>query len=212
MSRSSLGASTLTALESNTARPVLFVSIALDGGTERFHTWIGTITWGGNDWDGAGEMASFDEVKESSGLVADPVRMGLSGVNSTILSMVDSEDIFLREVNIYLGALDSDEALIEDPGTVFVGYAQNLDYTMGNDEGDTVMLTAESELIDFQRSRNVRYTDSQLQSEYSGDLGLEFLEQAKDARTVWRGNNNVRIASDAYSPPPFNPANIPFPF
>lgn len=195
MSRSTLGVATLAQLSATTARPVLFMDLHLDAGIERFHTWIGEIVWDSNTWYGAGELASVEEVEETVALSAAPLRVGLNGVDSTILDLVDDEDIYLRAVNLYLGCLNESEVLVENPGLIFAGFVQNVDLVMGGPEGDSVSLTIESELLELNRTRNVRYTDAQLQTEYPGDVGLEYLEQTKDFRTLWRGHTQTRLGA-----------------
>ncbi len=88
-----------------------------------------------------------------------------------------------------MGAMSAG-ALVADPSLIFSGFIEKIDMSVGGEGGDSVTLTAESEFILFKRSRNVRYTDRQLQSEYSGDLGFELLESTANAKVVWRGKQN----------------------
>ncbi len=202
----SLGVATIAALEAATAYPVVFVSLALDSGTERFHTGLGVINWGSNDWYGQGELASLDELVQQQGLKAAPIRLGLNSLSQDVLSaLVDSgTDYYNRFVQIYLGALDANFDLVEDPGSIWTGYAQNLEYMFGaeSESGSSASLTCESELINFSRAPQVRYTEAQLQSEYSTDLFFQYLDQVRDFKTVWRGRGNTRLA-------PGNPTLIP---
>lgn len=196
----SISTSTLNAIEADTAHPILFVELRIDTGSpeviDRLHTGLGTITWGGNDWTGAGSLASIEGVPESMGLSPNAVRMGLSGVDSTITDRVFDTEYYRRPVLVYLGAL-SDGALIEDPSTIFSGFIEKIEMVIGGEDGDSVVLTAESELILFKRSRQVRYTDSRLQSEFSGDKGFEFLEQVVNKKVVWRGQQEARLGGGA---------------
>jgi len=193
-----IGSSTLSALESDTAHPIIFVELRIDEGSpetiDRLHTGLGTITWGGNNWTGTGTLATFEGVPETMGLSPNAVRMGLSGVDSSITDLVFSTNYYRAPVNVYLGAL-SDGALVEDPSQIFAGFIESIEMVMADEDGDTVMLTAESELILFKRSKEVRYTDSRLQNEFSGDLGLEFMAQVVNAKVVWRGNQQAAIGT-----------------
>ena len=195
MGNRTIAAATLAELDNDSARPIAFVEIQLDGGTERFHTDVGIIAWGGNNWHGAGAMSYFEEITETDDLQPDPVRIGLNGFDSDITNMIDNEDLYRRPVLIYVGALNDSLALVADPSLIYSGRIQDSEMTMGAEGGDSVLLTLESELVDFDRPRNVRYTESQLQSEYSTDTGLQYLDQTVDSKTVWRGNNPVRLGS-----------------
>ena len=182
-----ISAATLAAIESDSAAPVMFAELQLDGGTEYYHTWLGTITWGGNDWIGAGQMASVESVKETKELQPNALRIGLSGLDANMTDIMFNQNYYRRPLIGYLGAM-SDGALIEDPSVIFSGFIESLEMEMG--EQDSIVLTAESELILFKRSRDVRYTDTRLQSEFSGDLGLQFKESVATDRIVWGGKNN----------------------
>lgn len=196
---------TVTALSAASARPIIFFELVLDASTERFHTDFGSITWGGNAWLGMGELAVLDEVGETDSIDPEPLRVGLNGATTEIMNLVDSEDVYNREARVYLGALDEQFALVADPTVIWNGFAQNLAYTMGNEE-DAVSLTCESESTFFNISSRVSYTDAQLQSEYSGDVFLQYLSQIPDFRTVWRGRSNTRLAPGN---PSIGPAIVP---
>lgn len=205
--RSSLGAATLAALEAEAAAPIYFLELLLDVTsspqvTVRLHTGLGTITWGGYDWTGAGSLLSVEGVEETSEINPAPFRCALSGVNSQVTDLVFTQNFHLRPCNFYLGAL-SDGALIEDPGVIHAGFVQDLQMQLGGK--DTVVLTSESEMIFFQRTRNVRYTDRQLQSEYPGDLGLEYVDEVAGATVKWRGQNNQLGGGGGGPGPGLNP-------
>ena len=211
MTRAAIGAATLARIEEDSTSLIVFVELQLDSGTERLHTGIGTIAWGGNSWEGAGDLASFDETSESVGLNPEPIRMGLSGLSTDITNMVFTEDYYRRGVLAYLGALNDDFTLVEDPGLISSHIINQLEMTMADPEqGDTVLLTGESELAIFDRTKLNRYTDKQLQTEYSGDLGLQYIDQVPDAKTVWRGNNNVRLGTGGGSNGGSVPSSVPF--
>jgi hypothetical protein len=60
--------------------------------------------------------------------------------------------------------------------------------TMGiEDSGDTanIGLTAESRLIDLERSRERRYTSEDQKIDYPNDKGLEFIADLQDKEIVW---------------------------
>ena len=190
-----ISAATLAALEANTATPIYFIEIRIDETASpqvitRLHSGLGTITWGGFAWTGAGSLLSIDTIQESAEINPSPFRASLSGVDSTITNIVFGQNYYQRPCLCYIGALD-DGGLIEDPSEIFSGFILKIDMSIGDpNEGDKVVLNAESELMWFQRSRNVRYTDRQLQSEYSGDVGLSMLEAVLNGKVVWRGRKN----------------------
>ena len=48
-----------------------------------------------------------------------------------------------------------------------------------------VLLTAENRLADWDRPRIRRYNDADQQSEYPGDLGMQFAEQMVNKTILW---------------------------
>lgn len=184
-----ISAATLNAIEAEVATPIFFCELQLDAGTDYLHTGIGTITWGGNDWLGVGDFGSVESVKETATLSPQALRLGLSGLSPDIISLVYDVDYYRRPCILYLGAL-SDGALVADPSVIFSGFIESLEMAWGGPNGDSVVLTAESELILFKRSRDIRYTDNRLQAEFSGDLGLQYKESVATDRVVWRGKDN----------------------
>lgn len=199
----SISAATLAAIEADTAHPIIFVELRIDESSspqviDRLHTGVGTLTWGGFNWTGAGSLASIEGVPESMGLSPNAVRLGLSGVDSTVTDRVFATNYYRRPVLVYLGAL-SGGALVADPSTIFSGFIESIEMVMADEDGDSVVLTAESELILFKRSKQVRYTDQRLQSEYSGDKGFEFMAQVVNAKVVWRGNNQAALGTGSGS-------------
>ncbi len=178
---------TLAALEADAAAPVYFVELqVVPGSPDRFHTWLGTISWGGNNWTGVGDIYSLDSMTETTRLRPEALRMGLSGLSSRITQIAYESNWYQRPCIVYLGAI-VDGQLVADPDIWFSGVLQDMTGSIGSPDGDVIQLKAESELIFFKRSRNVRYTNNQLQSEFAGDLGLEFLESVATQKVIWGG-------------------------
>lgn len=184
-----INALTLAAIEDDNATPIFFIELQLTAGTDYLHTGIGSIVWNSQTWLGVGDFSSVESVKETATLSPQAVRLGLSGLSSDITDLVFNVDYYRRPCLLYLGAL-SDGSLVADPSLIFSGFCESLEMVIGAEGGDTVVLTAESELILFKRSRDVRYTNTRLQSEFSGDLGLEYKESVATDRVVWRGREN----------------------
>lgn len=191
MSRSGWPSALVTALRDDDVEPFFLVEMQFDSGTERLHTGLGTITWDSRTWIGAGSFARVGVIEEGAELSPFAMEIGLSGVDQTILDIAMAESYFMRLVTIYLGAMDANAQVI-DAGEFFFGYMMNMDVSLGDpDEGDSIMLTCESEAAVIERSPDLKYTDAQLQSEYPGDLGLEYVDQMVDAKPQWRGNSQV---------------------
>lgn len=196
-------AATLSALEADSAHPIIFVELGPFDSTspetiEYMHSGLGTITWNSIDWVGIGQIMVLDSVKEGIGLSPQAIRLGVSAADADMIAIAMSTNYYRRACKVYLGAL-SGGALVADPTMIFSGYIEDIDVTMGGGQ-DQISITAESELIFFKRTRDVRFTANQLQSEYSGDEGFEYLESVSLQKVVWRGRDN-RLGSGGTSDP-----------
>ena len=56
-----------------------------------------------------------------------------------------------------------------------------------SDTGETanIRISAESKLIDLDRSRERRYTSEDLKIDFSDDKGLEYIDDLQDKEIVW---------------------------
>ena len=68
--------------------------------------------------------------------------------------------------------------------TIFVGYMDRMDIAEGP-ETSTMMLAAESKLINLERPRIRRYTSENQKALYSGDLAFDFINDLIDKPSAW---------------------------
>lgn len=190
MSRTTFSAGLIAALTADHTRARYFAEFEFDGGTERLWTGLGTATALGQSWEGVGSLASIDGLEEGIELSPYALKLGLSRLDSTYANLAINEDYHNRPVRLYLGAIDDAGDLVT-PALVFSGEMIDVEATVASDDGDVIMLTCENELARLDRSANLRYTDTQLQADHSGDLGLEYLAQIADHQAEWRGTTTA---------------------
>lgn len=120
--------------------------------------------------------------------------MQLSGVPTALVYEALTDDYQGRACSVMFGALSPTAGLVASPITVFSG---RMDVMQLSDDGQTsqITMTAENKLIDFKRTREIRYTDEEQQRLYSGDLGLEFVNAIQE-KTIYWGNQNATNASN----------------
>jgi len=188
-----LDASFEAASQSEFFRLIFFVDLGFDSGTVRVHNGLGEYSFGGNNYIGLGDFGFIEPIEEGGELSPYSISIGLSGIDDAVkassinlLDTVMGEDIYMRPVTIYTGAIDADGDLLGDPAQHGVYFMDVPEIVVGNQ--NIVRVTCESEMAIFDRSNNSRYTDSDLQTEYPGDLGFEYLDQMVEAKIVWRGS------------------------
>jgi len=171
-------------LESDNLSPFLAVDLAFDGGNFVAWTGYGNITFFGTTFVGSGDFLNVSQISETADIQANGINITLSGIPSDLISSALNETYQGRPAKLYLGLLDANGAVVSDPYLVFSGRMD----TMGiEDSGDTanIGLTAESRLIDLERSRERRYTSEDQKIDYPNDKGLEFIADLQDKEIVW---------------------------
>lgn len=186
--------SVLTALSSDHVALVTFAKLEFPSGTLYLHNSLGTYTWGGNDWLGTGDLGEISQLEEGAQISPYKISLSLSGLDATISGAALTEDYYLQPVTVYLGVLDANDALIADPTIIWEGAMDQMELSVGATDGDTIVLTAESELARFDKASNRKYTDAQLQSDFSGDLAFEFMADIEGAKIRWGDANSDSIA------------------
>lgn len=178
-----LDSATQTASTADAIHPVLFVDLAFDSAHVRFHSELGTLSFGGNDYTGTGRLASIGIVEEDTELARTPITLALSGIPNDILSVVLSEHYQGRQATVYLGYLDANRQLVADPGIIYRGLMDTPTIDQGGQL--SVTLSVESRFSKWDTPLVRRYNNADQQSRFPGDKGLEFVEQTTDKEVNW---------------------------
>ena len=202
-----------SALQSATSEsvvfPIIFVEAEFDSSTVRMWSGIGDLSWDGHTWLGGGSLLGVSSIEESTEVKAVGTRVSLSGIPSEMLSLALQEDYQGRTLKVYLGAFTNENAFIlkqdgsvllkEDGGKIIaideqdiianpvVIFSGRMDIMTINEGGDTstIEVTVENRLIDFERTRERRYTSEDQKIDYPNDKGFEFVSSIQDTEIVW---------------------------
>ena len=143
-----------TALSAGHVVLVTFAKLEFPSGTIYVHNSIGTYTWGGQDWLGTGDFGEISQIEEGADVSPYKITLTLSGLDATVSGAALNEDYYMHPATVYLGALDADDVLIADPTVVWEGAMDQMNFSIGETSGDSIQLTAESELARFDKSSN----------------------------------------------------------
>ena len=196
-----------TALQSSTVRLVTFAELDFASGVLYVHDGLGTYTWGGNDWIGVGDFGGISSVEEGSEISPYSLNLTLSGLDASLVATALTESYFMRDVKVYLGLLSEVDALIDTPTQIWSGFMDVMSVTAGASGGDSIILTAESELGRFDRSANLRYTDTMLRKRDSSDKFFEFLKDIEGVKVSWGKKTSDQLAGGGSSGGGTNPRN-----
>lgn len=174
-----LTAAMLAAMDTGVLRPLLLYQGEFSGGTVRLFTGHGTLSWNGYTWTGDETMMRFSPVGEAGDLGAVNFTVALNGQVTSLLSVALAQVQRGKPGSVWLGLLDSSNALISDPFLCFRGRADK-PVIDPNPEEAVVAVAYESRLIDFSRRRERRYTDEDQKIDYPNDLGFEYVPSLQD--------------------------------
>ncbi len=142
-------------------------------------------------WIGVGDLGGIESIIESADRRRNGVLFSLSGVDTSLLSDVLTDNYQGKDVTAWEAYIDDAGVLIADPALAFSGIMD----TMGISDGDPsgiIKLQCESRDILLQRTSRSLYTNEEQQLKFPGDLGLEFMLELQDKQIIWGapGNGN----------------------
>lgn len=192
-----LTAGLIAALTAAKLTPVVFFEGEFSTGTLRLWSGVGSITWDGETWVGAGSMGGISAIEESSDVRAVGIACTLNGQADSLLAIALGNVRQGLPGKVWIGTLDAAGAVEADPFLAFSGWA-DVPETLDEGQTATITLRYESRLIDLDRTRERRYTDQYQQHEYSGDLGFDNVTALQDAQITWgRGRGIPATAPSA---------------
>jgi hypothetical protein len=168
------------ALGDEVIKPFFAVDLLFDTGALRFWTGVGDKTINGENYIGAGAWLALSDIEETAEIAAAGATLTLSGIPSELLSLALTEPYQNRVCRIYFGLSGSEDDMVE----VFTGTMDRMDIEEGP-QTSTITLSVENRLLDLERPRIRRYTNSDQQSRFPGDRGLEFVETVQDREIFW---------------------------
>lgn len=191
-----LSAGNLSAIAQPHIRPIVFVKLEFDGGTEYVHNAVGTFTWGSQTWTGIGALGEIGALEEGLDLSPFGVTLQLNALNPDLMAVATGEEVFNRRATIYIGFLDENGALVADPQVRWSGYMDHISVRLGGDDG--LMLQCENSFRFFDRANGSLFTDEEQQRLYPGDVFFEFLDQMIDVQITWGpGGGTNRLGTPA---------------
>ena len=150
------------------------------------HFWngLGPTTLDGITYTGAGDLLGLSEIRESSDIAAYGATLTLSGIPNELVRLALSEPYQGRKANVKFGTISSG---IQSSILAFSGEMDQMNINYGP-ETATISLEVESRLVDLDRPRIRRYSDSDQKSRFPSDKGLEFVTRLQSERLEWEGS------------------------
>lgn len=153
-----------------------------------------SVTWLGNGW-----FKGFSDVKEDNESNSKGLDILLSGVPSTLVSLILSEQNHACRGKLYLGLFDDTYTIIDDPYLLFEG---SLSSPKINDSSDSceVTLSYEDDLVILQNNKESRYNHESQQRFFPGDLGFEFVASIQNWSGFWGNKEKPKTQKQTKKP------------
>lgn len=165
-------------------RPIYLMKAEFDAGDVNLWSGIGSLTFDGDTYLGAGDLLSISQISESAELTASGISITLAGVKQSLLTIARDEPYQGRVITLYLGALNDSGDIISSPVVLFSGF---MDVMNISDSGETssIVISAENKLIAFDRASVRRYTAEDQKIDYPNDKGFEFVAKIQEKEIIW---------------------------
>lgn len=182
MTARNLGAGFAAALTGAHVTLFPLVEIGFASGTQYLCGLDFAVTWSGNTYTPALGLLQIEPIRETAESF-EGVKVTISGIASATLGSVMAEKMQGRPLTIRMAVIDGAGALQVD-SNVWSGLMDSPLISDGRSAA-TVTLVAEHRMATWDRPRTKRYTDAQLQTDFPGDLGLQYIAQMEQQRIVW---------------------------
>lgn len=165
-------------------RPILLFEGEFDTGIVRFWTGYGELTWNEDVWYGSGAIISVSPIQQTNDIRASGATVTLSAISLETIALALVEAKQGKRGTVWLAVLNEAGEIVADPVILFRG---KLDVPEIEDTGEDCKLNIayESRLIDFERSRERRYTPEDQAIDYPGDKGFDEVARLQDLKIVW---------------------------
>lgn len=141
-----------------TVWPVLLADFDLPSGHWRYNSSDRTLSFGGYDYTGLGDLASVSPVIENSTLVPEKVSFVVAGVSNTLITAVLADKYHGRAVSLYLGFFNLTTcALVDTPYLLWEGRMDVMSIDTGPNVS-TIEVICENRLILWDKSPGWLYT------------------------------------------------------
>lgn len=160
------------------------VRLDFDSGSLCWNSSFNNITYGGKVYIGSGNLGSISQTSESAGVKSSGLTVGVTGVVPAVVAALLSEPYLNRPAYVYLAVLDDTEAFNAlKVSLLFQGKIDSISGTQGKVPSFSIDLR--SRLADWERIRDLKYTDADQQTLYPGDKGFEFIPHLQSKKITW---------------------------
>lgn len=179
-----LTAAQITEITAQNMRPVMFLQALFTSGYIYLWSGQGAISWNGQTWTGVGSLGTVSAIPETSDVAAVGIKMALSGIPASLITSALGEVRQGNPVTIYQGFLTPAGGVIANPNNAWQGRMDACEIAEGGDTA-VIAITAESRMLDLNRSRERRYEKQDQSIDFPTDLGFDYVPSLQEISIVW---------------------------
>lgn len=149
--------------------------------TNRAHN----VEFGGHTYLAVGYLGNVEVIREDIEKRPQAVRLSISGVDSSLLSLAITDDYAGRNASIYSAWFDENDQLVGTPEGPYIVQMSHANITLGGT--NAVSMNCENEFARWKQAKALPYTHETQQRLFSGD---EFFDQGpfmRDKIVRWGG-------------------------
>lgn len=164
--------------------PIILFQGDFQGSSLRLWNGVGNLSWDSQTWLGNGWLQGVEGGDESVEVEAVSMSVILSGIPSSVFSLILNDQREKLAGLLYIGFLNaSTGAVVSSPYLWWKGQYSHAEIEEGA-EGSKVSLVYDSPLVDLDRPKERRWTDESQKQLFAGDRGFEYVV----AVSKWPGN------------------------
>ncbi len=162
-------------LATDALNPVTLIYLGVASGT-RYTDHYKDITFDSNTYTASSLFLDIGTVSESSELTVSNITLKFTGADQTIISLFLSNEYIERDVSIYKGFLDANQAVIADPFLLFKGKIESFGISETLEKSD-VDIVVTSHWSDFEKVEGRKTNTGSQQLHFINDVGFDFASQ-----------------------------------
>jgi len=164
-----------TELATDKLNPVTLLYLNVGSGY-RFTDHYKDITFDSNTYTASSLLLGVTSTSESSEITVSNLTLQFTGADQTIISLFLNNQYLEREVEVYKGFLDANQAVIADPFLLFKGRVESFGINETLDSSD-VDIVVTSHWSDFEKVEGRKTNTNSQQLHFVNDQGFEFASQ-----------------------------------
>jgi hypothetical protein len=142
-----------TEIKKDQSHPLHLIEVYLDSATYYVTDNYRDVVYDSNTYNALGFFLNFANIEESTEVTASRITLSLSGVDQQYTNLFLTENYVDRRVVIRKAFINTSNALIADPVTIFDGRLDSPVITEDADTGlATIAVVASNQFVDFEKT------------------------------------------------------------